>query len=612
MPLNQPSLLQFEAERKSRDLIPHNESNSFFDVGDGRINIFTADNNPDDPKFDLFTDVGEINILHHREDPNKFKGGFPINGTPYRSFTIIKNTKLFVNHTLVIRGTTLDVHGTVEIGNSSIATYSGGVTTFHPSSILVITDRSSFITDNQSIVKIYGRIDIHISRIQALIDSPNIFIDSAAVFNVEGIDDPDRTFSLTDYEREMRERGFVNVNVQGERIFGDNRIGHIWRQGNPNEPSHVIGVNLQLGPIPLGDFRLPILGRPVRTQTNMQTISDLTIRRNTTLHITEEYNGHTYHRPELYLGIIIDNTRTPAHCTVQGTIIADGPRAMITIDRKATMRIEERGVVHLRNGAVMRCTHNRDEDGNDIPVLHIFGTLIIDDISQIVTFNEGNIVFGPEGKLEILNPATEEPRVLLSVPNGIKESHLYRLFEHRVQHIVYHIPPNTGIAIDQFFSQKSREFVFWFGDRRIEKAVHDGIVVWYSGAFVELYHKITSWITKDVDLFSIRWLFKGYGSFPKDHLQDIVNRLKFAGFGDILFKFVFEDEVIEITLSLNHIYMQHVMNNPLNNRYVLTTDNSGTLFLRNMIHHANVENLVHPRARTFSVPEKKVLEFILP
>ena len=642
MPSHKPSLLQFDRYfRKDDTIIPHAGSNTFFDVGGGRINVFTVKNDSEGRLFNLYTDRGDIYLIGSEENMNDFPGGFVItpNGTnfnsPYQYLTIINGTKLIVNHNLTIRGANLDVYGTLELDNSALSTIVNGTTVFHPGSVLVIDDHSNIHIDNQSSLIIYGRIDIHVTRVQSLLNSRNIFIDSAAVFNVEGINEPNRTFSFTNYEREMRERGFVNVNVQGERIIGDNRIGHIWRQGNPSEPSHVIGINLQLGQIPLGDFRFPVLGRPKKTYPGMQTISDLVIRRKTTLHITEEYNGHKYFRPELYLGGIIDNTQKPAECIVQGTIIVDGPRSMITVDRKAILRIEERGIVYVRNGAIIKCTHNQeyieDENGNvthtDVPVLHIFGTLVIDDISQIVTFNTDNIVFGPEGKVVILNPSGVEPRILFSIPNGIFDTHLYRLFEHRVQHVEYHISKNTGVAIDQDFPnitptmgirvdrllpRSSKEFSWMFGDRRIEQAVHEGIVVWHDDAFIELYHNISPWMNETINLLSVSWLFKAYGSYAKDRLQDVVDRLTYAGFGNILFRFVLKNAVKEIKMSLESINMENVMNNPLNQRYVLNTDNSGTLFIRSRISDSSVNNIIHPRSRTFNVPDEHVVEFILP
>ena len=666
MPNNQPSLNQFHQAliKPEERLIPRNGSNTFFNVGDGRVNIFTVRDDPEDYRFDLYTDQGHIYT-----GPGNFQiwGDVKNIDRPFRNFTVIRNTKLTVNQSLTVRGGAFNVWGEVELmNNSQINTSGGGVTIFHPSSVLIVSDRSNVTADQHSTVRIYGRIDIHVSRVQALLDSPRIHIDSAAVFNVEGIEDLDRTYSLSNYERELRERGYVNVNVQGDRLIGDNRIGHIWRQGNPSQPSHVIGINLQLGQIPLGDFRFPVLGRPKNTTPGMQMISDLTIRRNTTLHITEDYGEYRYMRPELYLGAIAnpDDVLKSAECIVQGTIIADGPRSMITLDRKGILRIEERGTVHLRNGAIMRSTHNQEtrkrekeiiyccpppegEVNNcmgmcrqpkseeelyeeyiaDVPVLYISGTLVIDDISQIVTFNEGNIVFGPTGKIVILNPETEERRILFSIPNGIKDTHLYRLFEHRIQHVVYHISRNTGIGIDQDFPnitatlgirvdqllpRRSKEFAWMMGDRRIEQAVHEGIVVWHNDAFIELYHNISPWMDETINLLNISWLFKAYGSYVKDRLQDVVNRLTYAGFGNILFRFILKDSVKEITLSLDSINMENVMNNPLNQRYVLDTDNSGTLFLRNMISNASVENLVHPRSRSFDVPEEKVVEFILP
>ena len=600
----QPTLVQFEEIRKQQDLIPPSGSNSFFPVGQGRINLFCIRDNIDDYRFDLFTDQEKIYTG---------AGNFTISGdihdieSPYRNMTVITNTSLIANQFLTISKGELNVHGTLELlPYSQLNIVNEGNVIFHSNSILIVNDNTNFSAEEGSTVTIYGRIDIHLSRVDDILNVPNVIIDSAAVLNVSGIENNvDRTFSLTDYDMELRQK-FINVNTQGEKNFPEGRVGHIWREGSPSEPSQVIGLSTHIGNIPLGDFRLPILGRPEHTYPYMQTVSDLVIRKNSTLHITESFQECKYVRPELYLGIIIGNTVTPAKCIVEGAIIADGINSSIIVDRGATLVIEENGEVCLKDGSSMRCTHNEN-----MQVLFINGTLTIDDISQLKTFEPENIVIGPKGKVVILNPDTGEKRLLFTTPNGIQDSDLYRLFLDRINHVEYHISSNTGIGIDQYFESYSKDMINWFGHRRFEKAIHDGILIWHDGAYIELYHGVTPWVNEDTTLLTVGRLFKSYGWLDKDRLQDVVNRLTYAGCRSIRFRLVTDDDIRELLLTLESIHMKSIINNPISQKYILETDNNGVLFLRNNVRNTSVENLVHLSSRKFEISEMNRVEFTL-
>jgi len=603
MSINQPTLVQFETVRKQQEIIPYLESNSFFTVGSGQINLFTVRDNVDDYRFDLFTDQGKVYT-----GPGNFtvSGDILDTNNPYRNMSVIPNTSLIVNQMLTVNGGELDIYGTLELLPYSQLIVDGGNVVCHPNSVIVINDNTNLKVESGSLLTIYGRIDIHVSSIDFILNAPHVIVDSAAVLNVSGIEYPDRTFSLTDYDHELRER-YININTQGERNFPEGRVGHIWRQGSPHEPSQVIGINLQLGECPLGDFRLPILGLPNETYPLMQTVSDLHIRKNSTLYISESFGKHTYIRPELYLGVIIGNTNVPANCVVNGKIIADGIRSLITVDRGATLHIEEGGELQLKAGAVMRCTHNEDTE-----VLFINGRLVVDNMSQIKTFESENIVFGPKGKVVILNPSGSERRLLFTTPSGLEGSDLYRIFLDDIDHVEYHVSSNTGIGIDKYFESYSRDMTYWFGKRRFEKAIHDGILKWHDGAYIELYNDITPWVSEYSTLLSVGRLFKSYGSNDEERLQDVVDRLRYAGCENILFRFINGEEVGEVLLSLEAIRLKSVINNPLSMKYVLNTDNTGDLFIRNRISTNAVKNLIHPLAKMIEVPEGNRVEFTLP
>ena len=604
----QLTLVQFEEARKAQNIIPPVGSNSFFSVGQGRINLFTVRDAVDNYRFDIFTD---------QEKVYTGPGNFTISGDtdnkdfPYRNMAIIQNTSLGINQSLTIIKGELNIYGTLELlPNSKLSIENGGKVILHPSSILIVNDGTDFsIADadpSDPSVIIYGRIDIHVSRLDFILGIKNLVLDSAAVLNVSGIEQSDRVYSLTDYDTELRER-FINVNTQGEKnLPNGNRVGHIWRDGSPSEPSQVVGMRTHFGHFPLGDVRLAILGMPEHTHPQMQIVSDITIRRNSTLHITETFEEFNYLRPELYLGVIIGNTKTPAECIVQGGIIVSGSTASIVVDRGATLTIEDGGVIHLIDNGTIRSTHNGDKE-----VLFIHGTLVIECISQIKSFESGNIVFGPKGKIVVLNDSTDEKRLLFTTPNGILESDLYRLFRDRIDHIEYHIPHNAGIGIDQHFESYSRDMRNWFGDRRFEKAIHDGILVWHEGAFIELYDHTTPWVSENTTLLEASRIFKSFGWLDKDRLQDVANRLRYAGCGNILFRFMVGNMVKELTLVLESISMRSITNNPVTERFSLSTDNDGTLFIRNNIRNTDLRHILHPLSRKFEIPETHNLEFTL-
>lgn len=603
MNLNQPTLIQFEEERKKNNFIPPEGSNSFYDIGSGRINISTIRANVADYRFDLFTDKGEIFTG---------AGNFIVSGditdpvNPYRDLTVIQETSLTINHTITISKGSMDVYGTLCLmKNSSIIIKDGANVILYPDSIFEISNDITIKVESGSSLTMYGQIDIHLESVDKLVNVPGITIDSAAVMVVSGIDTTGRGYSLTDYDLELRDR-VINIHTQGETNSIEGRIGYTWTGGTPRESSQIIRMSVLWGKAVLGDFKLSILGMPEKAIPNLQMISDFVVNKDTTLYISETYDDHQYIRPELYLGLVIGNNKVPGSGIVNGTIIVDGVNSLITVDRGASLHIMTGGIVRLKNNATIRSTHNKDSDR----VLFIDGTLIIDDISQIISFSHDNIVLGELGKVIINNPDTGEKRLLWKTPNNIETTDLYRLFKDRIDHVEYHISNNTGMGIDQFYEFYSREMTNWYGGRRIEKAIHDGILVWHNGGFIEVYHDIIPWIDSDSTLLHASRLFKTFGSFDLDKLQDCVDRLKYAGSGNILFRFINGDKVGEVTMTLDNIEMVNVLNRPMTNMYMLTTTDDGKLFIKNNVTNATVSNIVNSDSRSFDIIDHK-LEFPL-
>ncbi len=602
MNLNQPTLMQFENIRKQNKFIPPEKSNSFYNIGNGMINLFCKRSDPEDCRFDLFTKEGHIYTG---------VGNFIISGDiqdsdhPYENLTIIENTKLSINHMLTISKGNMEIHGAIELTPpAQLIIKDEAHVTIYTDGSLVINESTNIIVEPGSSLVIYGSIDVHISRVDSILNVKGITIDSASVMNVEGINLPNRPYSLTDYNSTLMEK-IINAYTQSEKNFNDCRIGYTWTAGDREIKSQIIRLSVLWGSTILGDFKLSILGIPKENIPNLQMISDLHICKNTKLYLTEDYKNSKYLHPELYIGIVIGNNETPGRCDIDGELIADGKNACITVDRGASIHIHESGILSLKHDSIMRSTHNEKDQ-----VLFIDGTLIIESIDQICTFTKENIVFGEKGKVIILNPDPGEPKILFHTPNGIHNSDLYKLFEDTIQHIEFHISNNTGIAIDQYYKFYGREMTNWYGGMRIEKAIHEGLLVWHDGGFIELNHEIIPWVNKECTLLHASRIFKTFGSFDKDRLQDAVNRLRYAGSGNIIFRFIDKDHIHEITLVLDDIHMKNVLNHPLSGMYTLFTDNDGKLFLKNKVTNMNDENIVHQNSTSYNIDSKKIEFFI--
>ena len=146
----------------------------------------------------------------------------------------------------------------------------------------------------------------------------------------------------------------------------------------------------------------------------------------------------------------------------------------------------------------------------------------------------------------------------------------------------------------------------WYFGKRIEQAIYEGLIVWHDEAFIELYSDVTPWVNDDCTLLQASRIFKTFGSYDKDRLQDAVNRLRYAGCGNILFRFIDGNIEKEVVLVLNGSNMKSVYNYPLTDMYRLNTDNDGTLFIRNKVQNTKVETLVNNKSIRHEIIDKKV------
>ena len=596
------SLIEFENHRRKINSVPPKNSNAFFNIGKGTINIFSIRDNPDNYRFDLSIDKGSIYTGY---------GVFNISGdivdinNPYKNLTITRNSSFYITQMLECsKGEIKDYGNLILQRGAKLVVKDNATVVISPTATITFENDSEIIVENGSHVVIYGLVNIHINELTKLRESKNIVLDSAAVLNVYGINTPVRIFSLTDYMLEMHGQ-YININTQGERNFEGGRIGYIWKGGSPHQPSQMIELIAMYGRVVLGDFRLSILGEPEEIIPEMQVIKNLVIRKRATLYLTTKIEGYKYYYPELYLGRIIGNSKLPSDCVVEGKIIAETD-STITIDRESTLRILPEGEVHLKSNSIMRSTHNLDRE-----VLFIEGRLYIDSIEQLVGFRKENIVFGENGKLIIVNPPKLKSRILLSIPNGIQSSLLYQLFRDRLDKVEFHVSGRTGIEIDEYKDSYALELKDWYGGMRLEQAIKEKYIIWEDGAFLQLNHDTTNWISESSTLLVLGRIFRSFGSNDKERLQDVVNRLKSINCGNMRFRFGTGTRYRELRLKLNGIKMLAAYNDPTSKKYNLLTDNSGTLFIRNKIGISEPENIINSKSRSIKIPNSKRLEFLL-
>lgn len=606
MSLNQPTLIEFEIERRNTNTIPPEGSNSFYEIGNGTINLFVFRSDPFDYRFDLYTNSNEIHIG---------SGNFLIAGDnhniekPYRNFTVISNTKCIVDNMITVESGLFEVFGELELDSySTLVIRNNGNVILYPESIFTIRNDCKILIEEGSSLTIYGTINIHIDSIDNLMKTNGILVDSSVIMNVDGMDAlGKRDYSLTDYDSYLRNQN-INKNTQGSIDTNTGRIGYTWLDGKPLHHSQLLRISILYGYAILGDFNYSILGIPEYLPSEYQQIAELIVEKNTILKITDSNNDYRYINPNLYIGIIEGNTKIPGKCIIKGKVEVSGRNSSITLDRGGNLVIEENAELWLKNDANLFCT----EVNENTPVLFVNGTLYMDDINQIVTFQHDNILLGNKGKIVIYNPTKSESRILFSTPNQIEDSDIYRLFKDRIDHIEFHVSENTGIIIDQYYEYYHKDFTNWFGNRRFEKAIEDGILVWHDHAFIELHSSVIPWAKLDSTLFQASRLFKSSGSTDEEKLQEVVNHLSYIGCGNITFKFINDTNKMysTITLVLNPIHMEHIIRYPVNDTYILTTDNTGELFIKNKVNHPIESEIIHPNARQISLNDTKTEFYI--
>lgn len=583
---NQHSLIEFENYRKSIFYVPEINSNSFYNIDNSEINILTKSN---EPEFHLYTNKGIVKTG---------EGNFIVSyDTPYRNFTVIENTGVELTDTFTINNTSVEIFGEFIFKENSNLNITTGLLKLNSKSRIDLTRQNISINLNSSKIRINGRIKISYNNL-SILDNPDIIINPSCEIDVTDLEYPNRIYSLSNFEFDLRDK-IINPNTNGEYNNQYGRIGYTWVEGDLSINSKILKLSVLHGDSILGDFKFRTLGLQSKLVKDKQFISDIYISKTSTLYISEEYEGHHYYNPELYLGFVLFNFKRSATCVIDGTIIVDGNNSKISLDIESSIIIN--GSLIITNGGKLINANQYNKN----KCIYINGELIIDDIEQLVNFHKDNFVFGEKGKLIIFNPTRVERRILLSIPEGIKTSQLYNLFKDNLNQVEYHIHSNTGIKIDKYYDFYNRELVDWYNGMRIEKAIHEGLIVWHNGGFIELSNDIIPWVGTDCNLLHAAKLFKSSKSFDKDILQEVVERLLYVGCGNIIFIFIKGNKMKELELNLQPVKINSIYNLPLSDTYVIESDNYGSLFIRNQVENTTSDNIINELSKHIIVNNNK-------
>lgn len=581
------SLIEFDRNRLNGSYIFIVGSNSFFKFTDGEINVFTKNEN----EFDIYTYKGNINTG---------LGEFIISyKNPYQSLSVIENTSLTVTDRLSIINSSVEIYGTLKMKQGSSINIDNGLIKFNSRSVIDLTEPGISLNLNSSRVRINGKIVISYNNL-SILNNKSIVINPSCELIVTGIKYPDRIYSATDYELSLRDK-IINPHTNGEYNTEYGRIGYTWSDGDLKIKSQILSINILYGEFVLGDFKFRALGLQSKLVKDRQFISDIHVNKNATLYISEYFKGFNYYNPELYLGSVLFNFKRSAICHIDGTVIVDGSNAKISIDVESSIRINKGGKLILRNNGrlINSNVYNKNK------CIYIDGELIIDNIEQLESFFDTNFVFGEKGKLTILNPPTQNRKVLLSIPNGIKSSYLYQLFKSNLKHIEFHISKNNGIKIDKNFEYFNKQLIDWYDGIRIEKAIFNKQIVWHDEGFIDIDSNIIPWASLSCSLYDAAKIFKSTKYDKKEMLQEIVENLLYAGCGDIVFRFIDNDNYKEIKLILKPIKVENIYNKPLTKSYVIECTDDADLFIKNKIGKTTSSNIVSETSKHVSILKGK-------
>lgn len=573
-------------------------------------------------KLDIYS---SFNIPNGDEENRPCLNLYKAEMNVYGTFTLSQYSRLKCNSSDVCfyQNSVLNINGDHTHGNNF-------------SDIITISEKHRF--------KILGTVNIDYSCYKYwkhLVDEGYIDIDNAAVENIlnigEAIEEPERTFTLNEYIDFLRSKR-IGTYTQGTFNTVYARLGYKWSAGDPQIHNQVIQLIVSYGEAILGDLKLKATGIPINPIADTQLISGITVEKYASLYIADEFKGETFVAPKLYLGVVIDNNTSPANLDVYGDVIVSGSESSILCDRGGYVHIHEGATITLKNGAEMQCTNSSREgikyemnesgqfEKKDVIIYYntliIDGTLIIDHIEQIKTFSKQNISFGPKGKIIILNPHEGVYKnELFSIPDGIKNTDLYRMFygepgdDDYFKHLEYHIPEGCGIKIDKYFENYSKEMTKWFGNERLEEAIYNKHLVWDNGGYIELNDDTIPWVSLNNTLYDACKIFKTTASYPRQILQDVADRLVYAGCGNITFRIVQGTSHKEIPFILDGLQMKSIHYGPDTDTWTLLTKpatdvaeiSDGELFIKNRVAKASRKTVLTSEARSIKIINNKAI-----
>lgn len=605
MPVNGTrTLVEYERKRQEQRFIPYVSDIS--DVGESKVKLVTVRGLPSNPRFDLIVQSKHLSVgdddffvIGDRMDPEH----------PYRYLTVEALAGLKLDRKLVISGHPkpgrdnvpgqVTVHGRLEANAGSelnlvdggrLTVEIGGTLAFQPGSSLVVDDRSELI--------VAGCICLPAEMVDRVISDQSIRIEPSATVKLTELPGA-RAFSLTDYVAELRS-GYHPVGSGASRSMsnGNAQASYAVVAGSTDQPSQVIDLTVDRGEVILGDLNLVVGGRPRELEPHDRIIDSITVAKDAQLSIGTSFMGDRYLRPTLILEPYRPGASSPK-LIIDGLVEVQDSDGSIELSGNAMIVIEEGGELRLKaDGSIEHAT-------GESTVL-INGRLVIERLEQLGSRNPRNYVFGPTGKLIVMNPSPTsdwERQLLFSIPNGFRSSLLATLFGDRLDRVEFHLNRHCGIAIDADMSPFHR-WSDWYNGVRLERAIAEGWLVWHDGAYLEVDRHALPWLKVERGLTQLTKLFKSYRDTDRERLQDLVDRLVFAGCGDLIFRVVDEANnlVAETTLSLASCKLLTASYDPRHERYGVTATNDGELFMVSPADGTEPEALLVEQAKVVDVP----------
>lgn len=567
MDLKMNSVYAFDRYRVKTNLVPPPGSNSFYVIKPGgRFNLECIRVDDEFLRFNGYIEDGVVEL-----GPEFVVAGIVYDtARPYNSLNIKADATLQMDESLLLvsKGSVLCAGKIEMIGASKITVTNGGSMKISHDAQWIISDDSEITIDDDSWIRVYGKAIVPLAKARTLLRHPRILWDSSAEIDVVGLEIENRPMTLRKAVRLALGMGF---SIHSSQVVNTGqgmvqvRCDRMDYEHNYNE----VTVITAAGFVDLGDFRLTVAGSANTSMKDDNWIDRLIVGKGSILFVASTRNGHGYILPELYIGFDVNNGVSPGKGVVDGALLVDGVDAKVTLDRGGSMEIN--GWVAIDNGAKLIAAYT-----NDQTILTVNGVLVLENIESLEGFTQKNIQVGPKGRICILNKYPDENHVLYSIPDGFESSPLNQVLGHVLDHIQYHMQPNTGIEIDTFYDYYARDLRNWFGNRRIEDVVHTGHVVWDDGAFIKLNHSVTWWADEDCDLTDLVYVFKmSTGTNPVKRLNDVVNTLSYAGFGDVRFLINTGNYIRELVLSMKHPEINSVSGPGSDGSYTVETDADG-------------------------------------